>query len=129
MAMLIGSDGQRLMAPSVNWDHGRAFADLVRMPDRLYDQDIVAWSDRQAALVRRLGRSERANGIDRAHVVEQIGDVGLSELSAVRSHLRRMLVHLLKVTPGPIICPWRTGGRRLPHARLKRRKGFAPSMR
>jgi len=31
--------------PSVNWDHGRAFADLVRMPDRLYDQDIVAWPD------------------------------------------------------------------------------------
>jgi hypothetical protein len=66
------------------------------MREAPYDQDILAWSDQQAELLRRLAKGERVNGIDWAHVVEEIEDVGLSELNAVRSLLRQMMVHLLK---------------------------------
>ena len=66
------------------------------MPDDLYDRDVLAWSEHQADLLRRLARGERVNDVDWEHVVEEIEDVGLSELNAVRSYVRLMLVHLLK---------------------------------
>ncbi len=66
------------------------------MPDDLYDRDILAWSRHQAELLRRVARGERVNEVDWEHVVEEIEDVGLSHLNDVQSHLRLMLVHLLK---------------------------------
>jgi hypothetical protein len=71
------------------------------MPDDLYDHDILTWSRHQAALLRRLSRGELVNGVDWEHVVEEIEDVGLSELNAVRGYLRQMLVHLLKIQGWP----------------------------
>ncbi len=71
------------------------------MPDDLYDRDILTWSRNQAGLLRRLARGERVNGVDWAHVVEEIEDVGLSELNEVRSYLRQTLVHLLKIQGWP----------------------------
>jgi hypothetical protein len=71
------------------------------MPDDLYERDILVWSRQQADLLRRAARGERVNGVDWAHVVEEIEDVGLSELNAVRSYLRQMLVHLLKIQGWP----------------------------
>jgi Domain of unknown function DUF29 len=59
------------------------------MPDDLYDHDILTWSRHQAALLRRLSRGEPVNGVDWEHVVEEIEDVGLSELNAVRGYLRQ----------------------------------------
>jgi hypothetical protein len=60
------------------------------MSDDLYEHDILAWSTRQADLLRRLARGERVNGIDWDHVAEEIEDVGLSELNAVCSYLRQI---------------------------------------
>ncbi len=57
------------------------------MPDDLYDRDILAWPRHQAELLRRLARGERVNDVDWEQVVEEIGDVGLSELNAVESYL------------------------------------------
>jgi len=71
------------------------------MPDDLYDRDVLAWSEHQAGLLRRLARGERVNEVDWEHVVEEIEDVGRSELNAVRSYLRQMLVHLLKLSGWP----------------------------
>jgi hypothetical protein len=71
------------------------------MPDDLYDRDALAWSERQAALLRRVARGERVNDVDWDHVVEEIEDVGLSQLSAVHSYLRQMLAHLLKLHGWP----------------------------
>jgi hypothetical protein len=71
------------------------------MPDDLYHRDALAWAEQQAALLRRVARGERVNDIDWDHVVEEIEDVGLSELSAVKSHLRQLLVHLLKLHAWP----------------------------
>jgi hypothetical protein len=74
---------------------------ILTMPDDLYDRDALAWSERQAALLRRVARGERVNDVDWDHVVEEIEDVGLSELNAVHSYLRQMLAHLLKLRGWP----------------------------
>jgi hypothetical protein len=71
------------------------------MPDDLYDRDILNWSQHQADLLRRVARGERVNGVDWAHVVEEIEDVGLSELHSVQSFLNLILVHLLKIHGWP----------------------------
>jgi hypothetical protein len=99
------------------------------MPDGLYERDILAWSHHQADLLRRLARGERVNDVDWQHVVEEIEDVGLSQLNAVRSYLRLMLVHLLKVQgwpESPAADRWRQEVMSLQSDAEQR---FAPSMR
>ena len=71
------------------------------MPDDLYDRDVLAWSEHQADLIRRLARGERVNDLDWEHVAEEIEDVGLSELHAVESYLELIIVHLLKAHAWP----------------------------
>jgi hypothetical protein len=99
------------------------------MPDDLYDRDILAWPQHQAELLRRVARGERVNGVDWEHVVEEVEDVGLSQLNAVRSHLRRMPVHLLKIYgwPGsPSVRHWREEISGFQEEALQR---FTPAMR
>jgi hypothetical protein len=99
------------------------------MPDDLYDRDILAWSQYQADLLRRLARGERVNDVDWEHVVEEIEDVGLSQLSAVQSYLRLMLVHLLKVhgwPESPSVGHWRG---EVVSFQADAAQRFAPSMR
>ena len=99
------------------------------MPDDLYDRDILTWSRYQAGLLRRLARGERVNGVDWDNVVEEIKDVGLSELNAVRSYLRQMLVHLLKVQgwpDNPAVDHWRG---EIGSFQADAAQRFAPSMR
>jgi hypothetical protein len=71
------------------------------MLDDLYDRDSLAWSEHQASLLRRVARGERVNEVDWEHVIEEIEDVGLSELHSVESHLELILVHLLKLRTWP----------------------------
>jgi len=99
------------------------------MPDDLYDRDVLLWSQQNADLLRRLARGERVNGIDWVHVVEEIEDVGLSELNAVRSYLRLLLVHLLKLRgwpDSPSAPHWRTEVVSFQKDAVRR---FSPSMR
>jgi hypothetical protein len=99
------------------------------MPDDLYDHDILAWSEHQAGLLRRVARGERVNEVDWEHVVEEIEDVGISQLNAVRSHLRLMLVHLLKVhcwPESPSVGHWRA---EIVSFQADAAQRFAPSMR
>jgi hypothetical protein len=71
------------------------------MSSQLYDDDILIWAEQQADLLRRMARGERVNDLDWEHVAEEIEDVGRSELHAVESYLRLMLVHLLKLRIWP----------------------------
>lgn len=100
------------------------------MPDSLYEHDVLVWAEQQAALLRRLSAGERVNdAVDWPHVIEELQDVGLSELHACESLLRQALVHLLKVQgwpDAPAVAHWRgeTAGF-LADARSR----FTPSMR
>ena len=70
------------------------------MPDGpRYEDDFYAWTQYQAEVLRTL--RTRDNRFDRAHLAEEIEDLGKSERDAVRSQVRRILVHLLKLAHSP----------------------------
>jgi hypothetical protein len=58
----------------------------------LYDTDIVAWSEQQAALL----RSGRLSEIDVLNIAEEIEDVGKSEQQQLSNRLAVLAAHLLK---------------------------------
>lgn len=58
----------------------------------LYDSDYYLWSERQAALI----RERKFDELDVENVAEEIESLGRSDRRAVRSQVRRLLVHLLK---------------------------------
>jgi hypothetical protein len=96
-----------------------------------YDDDIYAWSQEQAAALRRLAETHRdlPNELDLEHVAEEIEDVGKTELRTVESFLELMLRHLLKIASAPDARParhWRDEVR-LQHRAL--RKDLKNSMR
>jgi hypothetical protein len=72
------------------------------MPDSLYERDALAWSERQADLLRRIAAGERLNeDVDWPNVIEEVQDVGLSELRACNSLVRQAMLHLLKLHAWP----------------------------
>jgi hypothetical protein len=72
------------------------------MPDGLYERDALLWSEQQSELLRRLARGERVNDdIDWPNVIEELQDVGLSELHGCESMIRQAIRHLLKLASDP----------------------------
>jgi hypothetical protein len=59
----------------------------------LYEKDLYAWSEAQADLLRRRRFAE----LDLEHVVEEIEDVGGNLYREVRSRIRTIVEHLLKL--------------------------------
>jgi hypothetical protein len=83
----------------------------------LHDSDILIWSERQAQLLRRHAAGEWVgDGIDWPNIVEEIEDVGRSELHAVESLLVQAIRHMLKAEAWPL-------SREVPHWRAEAR-GF-----
>ncbi|MBV8524251.1 MAG: DUF29 domain-containing protein, partial [Acetobacteraceae bacterium] len=95
-----------------------------------YDNDIVLWSEHQAALLRRLAAGERINDqVDWGNVIEEIESVGRSEVKAVRSALLQALLHDLKAEAWPLspyVDHWRAEAVR---ARGEAADDFTESMR
>lgn len=77
----------------------------------LYDEDVVAWAEQQAAALRALGaRPDLLNVLDWENVIEEVESVGSSQVSAVESALRLALLHLIKHLSAPHLPPsqhWR----------------------
>jgi len=71
------------------------------MPDDLYQSDILGWSKAQAERLRRAAAGERVNDLDWEHVIEEIEDVGKSQLDAVRSLLALAIEQVLKAAAWP----------------------------
>ena len=68
----------------------------------LYEHDALAWAEQQAALLDRMAAGERLNeAVDWPNVIEEVRDVGLSELRTCRSLLRQAMLHLLKLHAWP----------------------------
>jgi Domain of unknown function DUF29 len=57
-----------------------------------YEQDVVAWANEQAALL----RAGKLTAIDVQHIAEEIEDVGKSEQRELASRMSVLLAHLLK---------------------------------
>ena len=96
----------------------------------LYEDDILLWSERQAALLRRMAAGERLNDqVDWQNVAEEIESVGNEQLHQVESLLVQALLHMLKAEAWPL-------ARDAPHWRAEAigfrgeaADRFAPSMR
>jgi hypothetical protein len=96
-----------------------------------YDSDILEWSERQAALLRRRAAGDLVNEaeLDWPNIAEEIEDVGRSELHRVESLLVQALRHMLKAEAWPQSrdAPgWRADAIDF---RQQARRRFAPSMR
>ncbi len=96
----------------------------------LYDDDVLLWSERQGALLRRIAAGEPVNERpDWLNIIDEVESVGRSDLRAVESLLLQTLVHRLKAEAwptSPSVPGWRA------EARLylaQARRAFAPSMR
>jgi Domain of unknown function DUF29 len=67
-----------------------------------YDDDILEWSEQQAAALRHVARTPGiSNEIDWDNVAEEIECVGRSEFAAVLSFVRLILVHVIKAVSVP----------------------------
>ncbi len=68
-----------------------------KAPD--YDDDFYAWTQHQAAVLREMPVAD--NRFDREHVAEEIEDLGNSVRNAMRSQVRRIIEHFLKLQHSP----------------------------
>src|SRR5229473_8046235 len=86
-----------------------AFEEPTTMPEGQrpsgprYDDDFYAWTQYQAEVLRSM--RTRDNRFDRENVAEEIEAVGRNERDAVRSEVRRILEHFLKLEHSPAIEP------------------------
>jgi hypothetical protein len=70
--------------------------------DSLYDEDILIWSEQQAAALRSLAsRRDLPNELDLTNVIEEIEDVGRSEFHTVESLVGNILAHLILLWADP----------------------------
>ena len=65
----------------------------------LYEDDFYAWTQYQAEVLRSMPAPD--NRFDREHVAEELEDLGKSERDAVRSQIRRIIEHFLKLAYSP----------------------------
>ena len=68
-----------------------------------YDDDFYAWTQHQAQVLREMPVSD--NRFDRDNVVEEIETLGREQRDAVRSQVRRIIEHLLKLQYSPATQP------------------------
>jgi hypothetical protein len=95
-----------------------------------YDADILAWSERQTALLRRVAAGEQINDqIDWPNIIEEVEAVGQSQVDAVESWLYQALLHMLKAEAWPLseaVPHWQAEARGfLAQARRKYRPSMA----
>jgi len=70
----------------------------------LYEEDIYAWSQHQAAVLRRMAAANPAalpNDLDLEHVAEEIEEVGNEQRFGVESNLIQAFIHLIKLVALP----------------------------
>jgi hypothetical protein len=98
--------------------------------DGSYETDVLEWSERQASILRRVAAGEPGNEApDWANIIEEVEDVGRSQLTAVRSLLVQALTHKLKCQAwpdAPYVPHWQAEARGV---RADAADAFTPSMR
>jgi Domain of unknown function DUF29 len=91
----------------------------------LYEQDLHAWSEVQADLLRR----RRFADLDLEHVVEEIEDVGGSLYREIRSRIRTVMEHLLKLEHSGVTEPRAGWERTIRRERADLAEDLTPSLR
>ena len=70
---------------------------MGKVLDRPYAMDYYTWPQAQAGALRRLAAERADLPLDLDHLAEEVEEFGKSERRAVRSQMRRLLEHLLKL--------------------------------
>jgi hypothetical protein len=70
---------------------------MATRQEDLYAEDFYAWTRSQAEALGRLAEGRWNGPLDLAHLAEEVEDLGTEVRNAVRSHLRRILEHCLKL--------------------------------
>jgi hypothetical protein len=73
----------------------------------LYDEDFFAWSKQQAEALRSAARGVTNQLLDWENLAEEIESLGISQRSALRSQIRRIIRHLIKLENSPAVDPRR----------------------
>ena len=76
----------------------------------LYQTDYYAWTRQQAAELRALAARRVDTKLDLENLAEEVESLGRSDLNTVRSQVRRIIEHLLKLEHSPASEPridWR----------------------
>ena len=96
---------------------------------RLYEEDFFASTKDQVTALRRLSELRPNEELDLEHLIEEVEDLGASRRKAVRSQIRRILEHLLKLEHSPSSNPsvgWREA---IIDARAELRDDLTPTLR
>ncbi|MES1261744.1 MAG: DUF29 domain-containing protein [Acidobacteriota bacterium] len=75
-----------------------AIQSMLTPADVLYEQDFLAWTEMMAAAL----ETHSARDLDWAHLAEEIRDLGISQKSALQSHLENVQLHLMKWQIQPV---------------------------
>ncbi len=98
------------------------------MPDGpRYDDDFYAWTQHQAAVLRTMPVTD--NRFDRENVAEEIECLGRNERDAVRSQVRRIIEHLLKLQHSPATPPRLGWMRSITEARAQLDDKLSPTLK
>jgi Domain of unknown function DUF29 len=76
--------------------------------EQLYEEDFYAWTRDQAQALRRFAAGRPNVALDFPHLIEEVADLGIGQRDAVRSQVRRIIEHCLKLEYSPARTP-RTG--------------------
>ena len=84
---------------------------MAKMLERsLYKTDYYAWTKQQAAALRAMAARRMNSALDLENLAEEVESLGRSDLNTVRSQVRRIIEHLLKLEFSPSTLPradWR----------------------
>jgi hypothetical protein len=70
---------------------GAPVAKVLERPESLYDQDVIAWLEKQVAYL----RAGRPDALDAVHLIEELEAMVGSRRRELKSRLRVLLMHLL----------------------------------
>jgi hypothetical protein len=101
---------------------------MTRLVANLYETDHYVWALAQASTLRRLQAEGSNIPLDLDHLAEEMEALAKSDRNAVRSQIRRILEHFLKLEHSPAAAP-RDGWRRsIVEARLQLRDDLTPTL-
>jgi hypothetical protein len=74
---------------------------MATRAEQLYDDDFYAWTRDQTSALRRLALTRPNLELDLEHLIEEVTDLGTNRRDALRSQLRRIMQHCLKLEHSP----------------------------
>ena len=96
---------------------------------QLYGQDFYAWARQQAEALRAFQATRPNAPIDFAHLIDEVDGLADTNLFAVESQLRRIMVHYLKLEHSPATAPRRKWAVSIIDAQAQIEDRLTPSMR